>query len=447
MSAAQSQTTLRAKLEALQCHFTWELDHSRSKLLLLRDNLEDIGTEEGYLWLGHIYNLQGYIHYQLASQDDTLGSTRDDALRCLRMATEAFRQIRNTVSDEGPWLLVNYGNLAWLYHHLGEQVESQSYVAKIEALLLTYPSPPQDELHADIYAEKAWTLMKFSPDRKLEAIEYFQRAISVEPDRVEWRTSHVLALESAVENHTPEREAEMMKKLEDAKEHDPENSYLAALYLGRLAKDGKKIEDEARKLAKRVLEKPVSSYSGIRPLLRLYRMYLTIDEAVDLADEALERHPNERYLKSCLATCYKWKIFSDKDSHLRQSVVDRAIGLHKEVISLYPHTSLPTKFALASLYAESTHHDKAQADQIYKELLESRLEPAELQMLYYKYANYLNYHHQDRHNSIIYHMKVAEIPQPSTHRNNSIKILRQIKDRRMNRMCGEIEDFLANLQE
>eukprot|EP00064_Thunnus_orientalis_P023325 superscaffoldBa00008692_g23561 len=92
----KSQTTLEAKLGALQCHFTWDLDSNAYKLFHLRDTLEDIGTKEGT-------------------------SCR---------AAEAFHQIRNTISDEGPWLVVNYGNLAWLHHHLGEEEKSQAYLSK-----------------------------------------------------------------------------------------------------------------------------------------------------------------------------------------------------------------------------------------------------------------------------------------------------------------------------
>ncbi|CAL8252629.1 unnamed protein product [Merluccius merluccius] len=149
ISAALSHPTLRASLDALQCHFTWELDNNRSNVLHLRDKLEDIGTEERNPWLGHIYNLQAHVHFQLASQEDGLGSTVGDALRCFGTAAEAFRQIRNTVSDEGPWLLVNYGNLAWLHYHMGEQAKSLAYVGKVEALLQEYPSPIQEQLHQE----------------------------------------------------------------------------------------------------------------------------------------------------------------------------------------------------------------------------------------------------------------------------------------------------------
>ncbi|XP_042272973.1 interferon-induced protein with tetratricopeptide repeats 5-like [Thunnus maccoyii] len=443
--AAQSQTTLVAKLKDLQCHFTWDLESSRSKGFRLRDTLEDIGTEEGNSWLGHIYNLQGYIHYQL-------GFT-EDAQRFFSRATEVF-QMRNTVSDEGPWLVVNYGNLAWLHHHLGEEEESQTYLSKVDTLLKEYPSPSQDKLHPEIYAEKAWTLMKFGTDQKLLAADYFQRAISMQPDVVEWHTSHVIALVNAYKDQnnwrTPLKE-DIFEKMEIANEHDPENLYLAALYLEECAKRGRKIEDkahqygikdEARELARRVLRNPVSSYSGIKPLLRLYRMYVSMDEAIELAEEALERHPDERYLQRCAAVCYEWMIYSNNLPE--QSMIDRAISLHKEVISLYPHSSIKIKISLANIYAQS-NHSQAEAEQIYKKLLESDLEPADRQILYNYYAKHLHFNQNDSNKSIKYHMMAAAIPQQSPHREKSIQSLRKIRERNRHQMCGEIEEFLANL--
>ncbi|KAK9519788.1 hypothetical protein VZT92_022494 [Zoarces viviparus] len=236
MSAAQSQTALLSKLEALQCHFTWDLDPSKNKLLYQRDKLVDIGTEEGNSWLGHIYNLRGFIQYKL-------GFT-EDAQSFFNKAAEAFRQMRK--ADDGPWLVVNYGNLAWLHHHLGDQAESEAYLSKVEALMKKYPSPSQDELHAEIYAEKAWTLMKFSGDRELVS-DYFQKAIRMQPDMVEWNTSYVMGLASAFDHSDTGLEADILEKMRVAKEQDPENLCLAVYYLERRAKNGERVEDEAHK--------------------------------------------------------------------------------------------------------------------------------------------------------------------------------------------------------
>ncbi|XP_071342714.1 interferon-induced protein with tetratricopeptide repeats 2-like [Trachinotus anak] len=432
MSAAQSETTLEAQLEALQCHFTWDLEPIRYRLLHLRDNLEDIGTEEGNSWLGHIYDLQGYIHYQLGFIDK--------ARSFFSRAAEAFRQMRNTVSDEGPWLVVNYGNKAWLHYHQGERAETQACLSKVDELMKEYPSPSQDELHPEIYAEKAWTLMKFGPDKKLLAADCFQRAIRMQPDMVEWQTSHVLALVNPFKNLGDD----ILEKMKIAKEHDPENLYLAALYLEARAAKGQRIEGEARELARRVLNKPVSSYSGIEPLLRVYRNYVSMDEATDLAEEALERHPDNRYLKRRAAVCYEKRIFSDSGSPLENSRVDRAISLHREVISLYPDSSLRKQISLANIYGWSNRSHAA--DQIYEELLKSDLDPTGTQMLHNYYAKYLHFVHKEIHKSIEYHMRAAAIHHQSYYRENSISILGRIKERNRNRMCGEIEEFLANLQ-
>ncbi|XP_073333378.1 interferon-induced protein with tetratricopeptide repeats 1-like [Pagrus major] len=431
-----SQTSLESKLEALQCHFTWDLDPSRSKLFRLRDKLEDIGTEEGNSWLGHIYNLRGYVQYKL-------GFT-EDAQSLFNKAAEAFCQTRR--ADEGPWLVVNYGNQAWLHHHLGEQAESQAYLSKVDALMNKYPSPSQDELHPEIYAEKAWTLMKFSADKKLLAADYFQRAIRMQPDMVEWFTSHVIGLVSASKHSDTGLDADVWEKMRNAKEQDPENLYLAAVYLQERAKKGERVEDEARELARKILRNPVSSYSGVKALLRVYRNYVSVDEAMDLAEEALKNHPDVRFLKRCVALCYKWKIIFFRESRPKQSMIDRAISLHEEVVSLYPQSSLVKKIDLANIYAKS-NHSQAKAEQIYKEVLKSDLDPADKQMVYNQYAKYLNFDRQDRNRSIKYHMKAAEIPIQSFFRQNSIRVLGKIKDRSRNQMRREIEEFLENLPE
>lgn len=427
---------MESKLEALQCHFTWELDDSISKLLQLREKLEDIGTEEGYSWLGHIYNLQGYIHHRLGFANE--------ARSFFNKSAEAFRQIRNSASDTGPWLVVNYGNWAWLHHLQGEHAESQAYLAKVDALTEEYPSPSQEELHPDIYAEKAWTLMKFGPDQKLLAVEYFQRAIRMQPDMVEWHSSHILVLVSAFSHSNPAMMDSIFEKMKVASKHDPENLYLATLYVEACARNRKQMQDEVRELARRLLKKPTSSYGGLKPILRLYRMYLSNDEAIDLAEEVLERHPDDRYAKKCAAVCYSKKILLDKPLRVEHSLVSRAVALCREVISLYPHSSLKTKIALANVYGHLNRRDEA--NEIYDRLLESELDPEQAQMLYCYYAKYTNVVQRKSSESTEYYMRAAVIPVNSVYRDNSLRILRRIQGRNQNPKCREIEKFLAELQ-
>ncbi|XP_073332996.1 interferon-induced protein with tetratricopeptide repeats 1B-like [Pagrus major] len=433
-----SQTSLESKLEALQCHFTWDLDPSRSKLFRLRYHLEEIGTEEGTRWLGHVYNLRGYVQYKL-------GFT-EDAQSLFNKAAEAFCQTRR--ADEGPWLVVNYGNQAWLHHHLGEQAESQAYLSKVDALMNKYPSPSQDELHPEIYAEKAWTLMKFSSDKKLLAADYFQRAIRMQPDMVEWKSSHVLLLAKAAVKADRGLDADMLEEMGIAKEEDPENLYLAAHYLQHNAEtmEEERVEDEARELAQKILMNPVSSYSGFKVLLWVYVHHVSVDEAIVLAEEALKQHPDVRFLKRCVAFSYKSKIYFGTDGPPKQSMIDKAISVHEEVVSLYPEPSLMRKIDLANMYAKS-NHSQAKAEQIYQELLKSDLETADKQLVYNRYATYLHFVVKDSRRSAQYHMRAAEILIQSYFRRDSVTILEKIRDRNWHQMSREVEEFLENLPE
>ncbi|KAM4739076.1 interferon-induced protein with tetratricopeptide repeats 1B-like [Anableps anableps] len=435
MSAFRSQSDLETKLVSLECHFTWDLDISRSQLLCLRDALEDIGSAEGYRWLGHIYNLQGFVHRQLGLVEEAR------SLFC--RAAEAFRQLRNTVSDEGPWLVVNYGNMAWLHHQMGERARSREYLSRVEALMTEYPSPSPDDPHPEICAEKAWTLMKFSRSEKLLAVDFFQRAIRMQPGVVEWQTSRVLALVEAFRHRKENLDSDSLEKVKIAKKHDPENLYLVALYLEAQAQKGARIQDEAQKLARSVLRKPASSYSGVKPLLRLYRIYLSMDEAVDLAEEALERHPDARYIKRCAAICYKRKVFSQSSNHLGRSLTDRAISLHKEAIALYPHSSLKMQISLANIYAKS--NQRAEAEEVFEELLGADMDPEEEQMVCSFYARYLQYSQKERSKSIAYYMRAAAIPHQSFYREDSIRRLEKISEEKRQPMSRQIEEFLVNL--
>lgn len=427
---------MESKLEALQCHFKWDLDYSASLLFQLKEKLEDIGTEEGCSWLGHIYNLQGYIHHQL-------GFT-DEARSFLKKAAEAFRQMRNAVSDTGPWLAVNYGNQAWLHHLQGEPAESQAYLAKLDALTEEYPSPSKEELHPEIYAEKAWTLMKFGPDHKLLAVECFQSAIRMQPDMPEWHSSYILVLVSTFHHSNPAMMDSIFEKMKIALKHDPENLFLAALHAEACARNRKQLQEELCELARRVLKKSVSSYSGIKVILRLYRMYVSFDEAINLAEEILERHPEERYAKKCAALCYSKKILLDKHLPPEHSLVSRGIALCRDVICLYPHSALKGKIALANVYGHLNH--LREAEEIYDDLLKTELDLEQAQMLYYHYAKYIYVVQRKVSKSKEFFMRAAIMPLTSNYRDKSLQILDRIQEQKQNQACGEIKTFLADLQ-
>uniref|UniRef100_A0A3P9IIZ3 Uncharacterized protein n=1 Tax=Oryzias latipes TaxID=8090 RepID=A0A3P9IIZ3_ORYLA len=401
-----------SKLEALECHFTWVKETTRSQLLHRRVKLEDIGTDEGNFWLGSIYNLWGFVLYELGSSKD--------GHQYFRKATETLQRLRK--EDEGPWLMVNYENLAWLHHHLGAEAKSQDYLSKAEALKSKFPSPSQDELHPEIYAEKAWTLMKFGKDNQLLAADYFQRSFKMQPDMVQWQSSRY--------SYTGLSD-DLLQEIRTAREQDPDNLYVAAVELKERGINGESVKDEAETLGQKILLQVLGS----------------LDEAIVLTEEALQRHPDERYLKRCTALCYKWKVLRFTADRADQRTIERAIKLHEEVVDLFPDTSFVKKIDLACVQAKSSQGSTI-AYQMFQDLLARRdLDSDDKQLLYYNYARYLHFDCQDSNESIRYHMKSAEIQNSTFYGKLSVKVLQKICERGRSRMCPEIREFLENLPE
>uniref|UniRef100_A0A8C6S4R2 Uncharacterized protein n=1 Tax=Neogobius melanostomus TaxID=47308 RepID=A0A8C6S4R2_9GOBI len=421
-------------LEALQCHFTWGLSSNHITLLQLREKLLDICPDESNPWRGHIYNLLGFLQTRLGHADE--------ALNYFSSASEALR---------GPELLVNYSDLAWLHHERREPDRSQEYLQRVEELSREYPTerarpterdcPTERDRHAEelmlpeVLAEKAWTLMKFG-SQKLVAAELFERALEEQPERVEWRSSQAIALMSAHKHRPAGVPPEVLLKVQRAHEEDPENKYLSAEYLSQRVKRGEQMKEEAAVLMSRIVESAHSSYSGLKPALRYYRLTDALDVAIVWAEEALEKHPDSRYVKRCAALCYKWRVLFKKDGASKRHLLEKGVALLKEVIKIYPCTALVKEIDLADLYGK---YDRAKAGEKYQALLQRRLEPPGTQMLYNRYAKHLQYDLKDIPRCLEYHMKAALINHDSFFKDNSIKAIESLKGRGWNSIQAEIQ--------
>lgn len=128
-----------------------------------------------------------------------------------------------------------------------------------------------------------------------------------------------------------------------------------------------------------------------------------------------------------------------------QELMRKAICTYQEVIKLMPYHSR-SAMNLAELYTRSGNIEKA--DLIYEDLLSKKkvLEPKIRQLLYVRYAKYLNHNKKMPSRSIDYHKKAVEIDVDSWEKKDSIKILRQIASNRRNSRSTEIQDFLSKFQ-
>lgn len=411
----------------MQCHFTWALDLSPPPFPQLRQNLEDINPREQSPYLGCFHNLLGFINFQL--------NAHNDALRSFETAAEAFR---GAAADEGPCLLVTYRNLAWLHHHLGNEEESQKYLTRVRNLMETHPPPFQDELHPEVYAEKAWTLMSISINNPLVG-EYFRRATEGRPDMVAWNSSYVIWL---IKSLGYKLEEEVMETLRSAIERDPENTYLAVQQLNQRVRIGEDVGEEARRLADRIMDSPVGQYTGMETLLWLFTQHISADEGMNVAEQLLERYPDQYYAKKCAAQCYQWSLFSKRftfPNETLETIRNRAIALYQGLIQKNPQISTP-KVHLADIYAPV---DLQRAEQLYREVLHNH-NPDLRQLIYHKYARFLFHRRHDGRGSARYHMEVLNIPKQSRYRLNSYKILVQLREQNLFLDLG-LERFLSTV--
>ncbi|XP_030643347.1 interferon-induced protein with tetratricopeptide repeats 1-like [Chanos chanos] len=428
---------LNKQLERLECHFTWNLDNSPTKLDQLWEHLEEKIQEE-CSWLGHLYNLLGYVHH-------ARGYTKE-ALSYLKRAEGMIR-------EQGPTelysrLLVNQTNLAWVHYCRGELTESQTYLEKVQKLQQASPPPPECNLHPEVSGEKGWTLVKFGKSYRHRAIECFEMALKGEPERKEWHKGLAIAMSGAYlkSEITPELQTKILEQIKKARDKNPDCLYMVSLYLVKLPLCQSSVPEAIVKEALSLVDRMSINWEGLSNILEFLRRKVSLDSALDVAQRALKKFPQSSGVKKQVAICYKWKIFSIKEnSTKKQNLISKAVDFYEEVIGSYPHY-LRGKLDLATMYSLSGNEQRA--DQIYSDLFlkTDSLEPRALQLLYSRYGSHLNWLKRSSDESIDYHKKAAEIPALSEDRENSIRILNSIVQRGQHHKCEEIRNFLENLR-
>lgn len=282
----------------------------------------------------------------------------------------------------------------------------------------THPPPAQD-LHADVYAEKAWALLVRSTEKELTRT-CFERAIALEPNRVEWYTSYVLWLIKPFEYK--QLEDHLMEKLREAAERDPDNTHLASHYLIQRAMRGADCQEEAEALLKRIKAAPVGLYSGVKALLWIFTEYISVHEAMGLAEMFLEDNPEQHYMLMCAAQWYKVVLLYKGASFQRESLENirqRAVQIHRDWINRYPASSVPAILSLTQIYAT---FDLNKVEQLLEEF-KSKITPEMKQKLYNRCAYILHTNCRDNVRSMEYHQKVLEIPTRSRWYEQSYRIV------------------------
>ncbi|CAM4483492.1 unnamed protein product [Lepidochelys olivacea] len=347
-----STLRLKEKLQALQCHFTWNFE--------IRDQVDAVHLLQTLaLRIAH-------THYQnqptlLAMQAYLchLQGQYEDALQSLR---EAEKILQRDHPDNFPrQVLVIYGNYAWIYYHLAHYDLVELYLDKVRKICSSLKSrSPHAAQIPEIHAQKGWSLLAAGFRNGKEATECFQMALREDEANGEFLAGLAIAAFASWDhsyNSTSWNEAR--EKLEDIIPEQQQN-YEAKVYLAEILKKSDRQQAEA------LLEDVVQNSLDPEVLRHAAKFFERefVKKKISILERAISLKPNYHLLHYDLGYCYKIQLWGAKSSR-REEILAAAIEAFKKAVQKDP-ASVFSRLALAEMYGESTPHYQ---EEIYLNLL------------------------------------------------------------------------------
>ncbi|XP_072333789.1 interferon-induced protein with tetratricopeptide repeats 5-like [Scyliorhinus torazame] len=366
MSNAQDDL-LKVKLNWLQCHFTWTPQREYIDLDDLKQRLED-SIDLGMKYQARSYNQLAFVN--------CLQGNCEDAIRNLKEAEKLLRENHEGEFDKR--IIVTYGNYAWVYYHMGQLTEAQSYLDKLERVCKQFPDASRyTAMIPEVYGEKGWALLSCNSQCYEDAMECFKKALLEEPDNTDWIIGYATVLyrlegfSGTPENQGP---SESVKQFRRVLELDPDDS-VAMVQLALKLKFHQSAE--ALNLVEQALQKSPNLPYVLRYAAKFYRKAGDVEKAMELLKRGLEITPHSAFLHHQIGVCYRTKFdqltkFPDKGPR------NAALQRNAQLIKLCKHhfqkatenrqcTSIHIHLDLADIYSLNEEHHKVK--EIYNHLL------------------------------------------------------------------------------
>ncbi|XP_038629948.1 interferon-induced protein with tetratricopeptide repeats 5-like [Scyliorhinus canicula] len=299
MNNAQ-EDLLKVKLDWLQCHFTWAPQRENIDLDDMKQRLED-SIDLGVKYQAGSYNQLAFVN--------CLQGNCEEAIKNLKEAEKFLREKHEDEFDKR--IIITYGNYAWVYYHMGQLTEAQSYLDKLEWICKQFPEASRySALIPEVYGEKGWSLLSGPGQYYEDAMECFKKALEEDPDNIEWNVGYATVL-FRLEwfSGTPESQgpSESMKQFRRVLELDPEDSVAKVLLALKLQQYYQ--SEEALELIKEALQKSPDLPYVLRYAAKFYRTEGDVEKAVELLKKGLEITPHSTFLHHQIGACYRTKLY------------------------------------------------------------------------------------------------------------------------------------------
>ncbi|XP_060794840.1 interferon-induced protein with tetratricopeptide repeats 5-like [Neoarius graeffei] len=436
-TSSTQDTIFKTRLLQLECHFTWALNKNDVDLTDLLIRLEeqinlDLGGETG---AARTHSYMGFVKFLLGSNTEALSN--------FERSVELTKSCGN---DCDKLLVVAYGDLAWLYYHMGNFTECESYLNKLSEIKTKYPSVP----YAEVLGEKGWTSLKFSQKYYERAKECFKKALELEAEDPEWNAGLAIALyrlEYILQNSVVSTETSTENstdQLRRAIAMNPDDDVLKVLLALRLTVDKK--YNEAGSLVEQALESSPEHPHVLRYVAKFLRNQGSVDRSIALLKRALKKVSNAAFIHHQLGLCYKKNILNLKraGSHHRTGA-ELKQAQDQCIYHLETATELKTGFILAMsdlAFQYGVKRDMQRAEEMFQNAFQTAKERNEnCHYVNFCYAEFQQYRMKCEPAAIKHYTECLKINPNTYHGKKSAENLKKIAKRRIGNNPEDGEAF------
>lgn len=330
------------------------------------------------------------------------------ALTNLQKSEELAKKYYGVDSDK--FLIVTYGDLAWLYYHMGHFALVEDYLKLLNQICMKLSS---DEVRSEVLREKGWAFLKFCRRYYNGARECFRQALNIKPEDSDLNAGYAIALYRTTTDPPDSQDSLTVAQLRHAIDLNPKDAVLLLLLAIRLLSINKnptspksaildpsqlmKQSGEAISLVVRALQMSPENPHVLRYVAQFSRKLGSVDFAIRQLEETLTHIPDSAFIHHQLALCYKQKKISLKkkygscqkvDNYEEQECLHKCIHHLERAVSLRPGFI----YAMAELAVNYGQiRDISKAERLFEQAFQLSKEKQDLQTVHARYGQFQRY--------------------------------------------------------